>query len=118
VARDGKESILSISVKAFGTPKYVQTVKAGSFNPPPKVDSAILAIENIKPFSAENNSASFMNVVKRGFASKRKLLTNNLGITGEELEKCGIARKARAEELTVEDWRNLATTYPHISGQN
>src|SRR6185312_3875994 len=33
VARDDKESILSISVKVYGEPKYIDTVKAGSFNP-------------------------------------------------------------------------------------
>jgi 16S rRNA (adenine1518-N6/adenine1519-N6)-dimethyltransferase len=43
----GKESILSISVKAYGEPRYIATVKAGSFTPMPKVDSAILSIDNI-----------------------------------------------------------------------
>ena len=47
VARDGKESILSVSVKAFGAPKLVDTVPPGAFTPPPTVDSAILAIENV-----------------------------------------------------------------------
>ncbi len=47
VAQDGRESILSISVKAYGVPKYIDTVKAGAFSPPPKVDSAIIAIEGI-----------------------------------------------------------------------
>ncbi len=47
IARSKKESLLSLSVKAYGTPRYVRTVKAGSFNPPPAVDSAILAIEHI-----------------------------------------------------------------------
>src|SRR3989344_7754683 len=44
VARNNKESILSISVKAYGTPRYIETVKAGSFVPVPKVDSAIMVI--------------------------------------------------------------------------
>jgi len=43
----GKESILSLSVKAFGTPRYIKTVPRGAFAPVPNVDSAILAIENI-----------------------------------------------------------------------
>ncbi|MEK7176013.1 MAG: rRNA adenine dimethyltransferase family protein, partial [Patescibacteria group bacterium] len=42
-----KESILSISVKVYGKPSYIETVKAGSFVPTPQVDSAIIAIENI-----------------------------------------------------------------------
>lgn len=46
-AHDKKESILSISVKAFGTPKIIARVPPGAFTPPPTVDSAILVIENI-----------------------------------------------------------------------
>ena len=34
----GKESLLSISVKAYGRPQYVKTVSAGNFYPVPKVD--------------------------------------------------------------------------------
>lgn len=109
VAKDGRESILSISVKAFGTPHYVQTVKAGSFNPPPKVDSAIIHIDNIKKLD-ERSSTSLMNMVKRGFASKRKLLKNNLETKPEILTACGIPEKARAEQLSVENWRCLVNS--------
>ncbi len=59
VAHDKKESILSISVKVFGTPKYIQTVPARYFSPIPTVDSAILLIENIhNPFLSDGNIAS------------------------------------------------------------
>jgi 16S rRNA (adenine1518-N6/adenine1519-N6)-dimethyltransferase len=47
VAKNKKESLLSISVKAYGTPKLIKIVKAGSFTPAPKVDSAILLIDDI-----------------------------------------------------------------------
>ena len=47
VARSEKESILSLSVKVYGEPKYISTVPAGAFSPPPKVDSAILHIAHI-----------------------------------------------------------------------
>jgi len=47
MARDKKESILSISVKAYGEPKLVMKVPARYFSPQPKVDSAIIAIKNI-----------------------------------------------------------------------
>lgn len=60
VAKDKKESILSISVKAYGKPRYVETVKAGSFSPAPNVDSAILSIENIsKEFFDSFSEAEF-----------------------------------------------------------
>jgi len=47
VARDHKESLLSISVKVYGMPRIVARVSAGSFFPAPRVDSAVLVIENI-----------------------------------------------------------------------
>ncbi|MEK7062994.1 MAG: rRNA adenine dimethyltransferase family protein, partial [Patescibacteria group bacterium] len=33
IARDGKESVLSISIKAFSTPEFGGVIKAGSFYP-------------------------------------------------------------------------------------
>ena len=72
----GKESILSISVKAYGKPKYIQMVKAGSFSPKPKVDSAILLIDNIsKEFFEDFSEEDFFKMVHAGFKSKRKKLT-------------------------------------------
>ncbi|MEK7113685.1 MAG: 16S rRNA (adenine(1518)-N(6)/adenine(1519)-N(6))-dimethyltransferase RsmA, partial [Patescibacteria group bacterium] len=47
VARDGRESLLSISVKAYGEPKIIEKVPARYFSPAPKVDSAVIAIKNI-----------------------------------------------------------------------
>ena len=118
VAQDGKESILSISVKAYGTAKYIGTVKARAFSPPPKVDSAIIAIENIsKDFfdtlachpRENDNEKQFFAMLRKGFAHPRKLLSSNLGITAEKLRACGIAEKARAENLSVENWKLLLT---------
>ncbi len=110
VARDGKESILSMSVKAYGEPKYVQKVPAMLFNPAPKVDSAVLHIANIsKDFFTKHaiTEEQFFKVVKQGFAQKRKKLTNNLSISGETLEQVGVEPKARAETLTLEQWGQL-----------
>ena len=47
MARDGKESILSISIKVYGKPEYGGIIKAGSFYPKPKVDSGIISVRNI-----------------------------------------------------------------------
>lgn len=92
--RAKKESILSISIKAYGEPKYIKTVKAGNFNPKPKVDSAILLIDNIskdffnniipKARPLEEGEKLFFGVVKKGFAHKRKFLISNLsGLTSK-----------------------------------
>jgi 16S rRNA (adenine1518-N6/adenine1519-N6)-dimethyltransferase len=110
VARDGKESILSMSVKVYGEPKYVQKVPAILFKPAPKVDSAILHIANIsKDFfiKCDISEDAFFNILKRGFAQKRKMLTNNLHISSNVLVGLGIEPMARAETLTREQWATL-----------
>ncbi len=115
VARDGKASILSISVEAYGEPKYIGKVSARYFSPEPKVDSAIILIDkiskdNFKDVSEEN----FFQVVKLAFGQKRKTLLKNLNTQGLALgleailEGIGIDPKARAEDLSFEKLLNLA----------
>jgi 16S rRNA (adenine1518-N6/adenine1519-N6)-dimethyltransferase len=109
IARDKKESILSISVKVFGKPKYISTVPAGAFVPAPKVDSAVIHISEISNKIFEQNKITeerFFEVVKAGFAHKRKQLGSNLNgfVDKTKFEECGISTKERAENLKVSDW--------------
>jgi 16S rRNA (adenine1518-N6/adenine1519-N6)-dimethyltransferase len=108
VARDKKESILSISVKIYGQPKLIKKVPARYFSPKPKVDSAILLIDNIStPFKNEGDKKHFFKTLKAGFAHKRKLLKSNLECKIEILEKCNIEENARAEDLAIDNWMCL-----------
>ena len=110
MARDSKESILSISIKAYGKPQYGGIIKAGSFNPKPKVDSAIISVRNIskeKFIGAKIKEIKFFEILKKGFGHKRKILMKNLGTNKEIFKKCNIPEKIRAENLKVEDWINL-----------
>lgn len=108
VARSKKESILSLSVKVYGVPKYVDTVKRGNFNPPPKVDSAILAItdisrKNFKTISEE----TFFTLIKAAFGQKRKTLAGNVKrALGIELP---VDKNVRAEDVPLTEWLVLAT---------
>ena len=108
VARDKKESILSISVKIFGEPKYIATVKKEAFKPSPKVDSAILHISNISKEKLKNvTEERFFEVVKSGFSHKRKQLGSNLKETIKEegaFSKCDVNKTDRAEDLSLEQW--------------
>ena len=118
VAKDGKESILSISVKAYGEPKVIMKVSRGSFDPMPNVDSAILEISDISEnFFTQNgkkiDEKKFFEIVKAGFAHKRKILSANLKeILGENLPQIfaelNLSPNARAEDLKIQDWINLA----------
>lgn len=114
VARDGKGSILSNSVKAYGIPKVVKVVPRGAFRPIPAVDSAILAIENVsREFFDDFSEDDFFRILKAGFAGKRKQLHGNLRAvsTPEEIikacEVCDIAPTTRAETLKLEEWACL-----------
>ncbi|MDO8552475.1 MAG: 16S rRNA (adenine(1518)-N(6)/adenine(1519)-N(6))-dimethyltransferase RsmA [bacterium] len=111
----GKESLLSLSVKAYGTPKIVVKVPRGNFSPAPNVDSAILLVENIsRDFFSSISEELFFKVIHAGFKSKRKFLLNNLAGTFEKeivaraFTECGISMKARAEDVPLEKWKALA----------
>ena len=111
---DTKESLLSLSVKVYGTPKIIATVSRGNFSPPPQVDSAIIAITDIsKKNFAHVSEEYFFKVLHAGFAAKRKMLAGNLrNIVSEEkilpaLAAAGINAKARSEEVHVEQWLAL-----------
>ncbi|HTR18544.1 MAG TPA: 16S rRNA (adenine(1518)-N(6)/adenine(1519)-N(6))-dimethyltransferase RsmA [Candidatus Paceibacterota bacterium] len=114
LARDKKESILSISVKAYGKPEIAAKVARGNFAPPPSVDSAILVVRNIsKAFFGEIDEGSFFKVVRTGFSSKRKFLAGNLAKEyGREkaaraLAAAEVPEKARAEDVSLEAWRKM-----------
>ena len=109
------ESILSLSVKVYGTPRIIEKVSRKSFSPAPSVDSAILLVDNIsRTFFTSIDEAHFFEVVRTGFASKRKFLLNNLGVRFDKeaaraaLIHLGIDEKARAETITSTQWGMLA----------
>ncbi len=115
-ARDGKESILSLSVKAYGEPKLVYKVSRGSFNPAPTVDSAVLQIKNISRahFKNQYHEQIFFKAVKQGFAHKRKYLLSNLKDAFPEsnlpllFQDLEISEKIRAEDVTLPVWLTLS----------
>lgn len=115
LARGGKESILSLSVKAYGEPSIAAKVSKGNFSPPPSVDSAILVVKHIsRDFFADIDEKFFFEVVRRGFSSKRKMLANNLGAYfGREKVLCALAElrvseKIRAEDVVLSQWKEIA----------
>ncbi len=107
-----KESILSIAVKAYATPRLVVKVPRGAFVPAPNVDSAVVAFENISKDIFIKNKMSekdFFEIVKAGFAHKRKKLGGNLKPIIDKLNKNFLetVKDKRAEELTLKDWVEL-----------
>lgn len=114
VARSKKESILSLSVKAYSTPTYEFTVPRGAFRPAPNVDSAVLSIRNIskKNFASRDDEWRFFALIRAGFAHKRKHVAKNLAEAAlssrEALWAAGVSEGARAEDLLLSVWLALS----------
>ncbi len=111
-AGPGDLSLPAIAVQLYGRPQIIALVRAASFWPAPKVDSAILRISDIsqKPRYSIPDLDRFWRVVRQGFSSPRKQLHNNLRTDASRLAKLGINPKARAQELSIEQWIKLAAT--------
>lgn len=107
IARSKKESILSLSVKAYGTPKREFVVPRGAFRPAPNVDSAVLAVRDIsrRNFPTRADEKRFFELLHVGFAHKRKFVRKNLGEFGYPVG--GIPEKARAEDIGLQAWLAL-----------
>jgi 16S rRNA (adenine1518-N6/adenine1519-N6)-dimethyltransferase len=115
IAHDGKESMLSISVKAYGTPIMIRKVGRGSFRPEPTVDSAVIRIEKINnPFSSRDEEKRFFDIMRAGFAQKRKKLSRNLESVAKKevidtaFKTLSLGENTRAEDVTPSLWIELA----------
>ena len=102
--------LLSVTAQFYTRPKLMFTIPPGAFQPPPKVESALVRMV-VEPRDAAN--PEFFRLLKVAFAQKRKTLYNNLKAAfGAEnarraLERTGIAASSRAEQLPLERFREL-----------
>lgn len=94
--------------------EFICDVPAKAFQPPPKVDSAVIRLRPRAIAQPALNPRHLENLIKAGFSSKRKMLRNNLKSTIDPdlltqiLESLGINLQARAEDLSVEQWVELS----------
>ncbi|CAN5243737.1 16S rRNA (adenine(1518)-N(6)/adenine(1519)-N(6))-dimethyltransferaseRsmA [soil metagenome] len=100
--------ILSVLLQAFYKIEYLFTVKPHVFNPPPKVDSAVIRLTRNEVIELECDEKLFFRIVKQGFNNRRKTLRNalkpiNLPPEITELDLLNM----RAEQLSVQDFINL-----------
>lgn len=76
-----------------------------AFNPPPKVDSAVVRLDPYREAPvAVGSEVFFARLVKHAFAQRRKMLRNALsGLLSEsQIAEAGVDPKARAETLSLE----------------
>jgi 16S rRNA (adenine1518-N6/adenine1519-N6)-dimethyltransferase len=70
--------ITSVLLQAFYKCEYLFKVEPGSFNPPPKVMSAVIRLTRKEGFELDCDEAKFRKVVKAAFNQRRKMLRNTL----------------------------------------
>jgi len=105
---------LSVRVQYLADCEYICDVPAKAFYPPPKVDSAVIRLRPRPIEHPASKPAYLERLLKLGFASKRKMLRNNLqSVVSRDqltqlLEQLEINPQVRAEDLSVEQWVNLA----------
>jgi 16S rRNA (adenine1518-N6/adenine1519-N6)-dimethyltransferase len=115
-ARPGDMSTLSVSVQYYTEASLGILVPAELFTPPPKVDSQILQLAyRAEPLFTGIDTKQFFRVVKAGFSQRRKTLLNTIsgGLhisrveAQHKIESAGLSPQARAQTLTLEEWRKL-----------
>lgn len=70
--------ITSVLLQAFYKTEYLFTVERGSFNPPPKVLSAVIRLTRKDDFELGCDERMFRTLVKTAFNNRRKMLRNTL----------------------------------------
>ena len=109
---------LSTFAQFYSRPEILLRLPPGAFRPPPKVASALVALA---PPGARTrlhviDEHGFLEFLKGCFAQKRKMLRNNLRalpnplnaeLADRAIEQAGIAARARAEELTLDEFARL-----------
>jgi 16S rRNA (adenine1518-N6/adenine1519-N6)-dimethyltransferase len=91
--------------------RYLFTVPPGSFDPAPKVDSAIVRLTPRKEIKhPAKNFDVFEKIVKAAFAQRRKTLRNNLkGLVDDaQLTSIDVDPSARAETLSIKTFIDIA----------
>ena len=108
---------VSIAVRYYCEPKVLFQVSRGSFMPAPDVDSTVIRLDIRKqPTVDVKREEDFFRVVKAAFSRRRKTLSNTLssGLSmnktqiAELLERAGVASNLRAEQLSMQQFADIA----------
>ena len=120
VAGSGKQSVLSLSIGAYGVAERLFDVPSTAFWPEPDVQSAVVRIDRRAEPAVDlppGQLARFFVLVRAGFTEPRKQLHNGLrsalGLTREEtqalLAVADLDPALRAQHLDLDDWQRLHT---------
>lgn len=105
----GKDyGVISVLTQAFYEGKMLFNVSKGNFNPPPKVESAVIRLTRKENQELNYDFALFRNIVKTTFNQRRKMLRNTLkGFVKDETILEEPFFQKRPEELSVAEFIEL-----------
>jgi 16S rRNA (adenine1518-N6/adenine1519-N6)-dimethyltransferase len=109
-AKEGNKTygVISVLVQAYFKVEYLFEVSEQSFNPPPKVKSAVIRLLPLEKYVEMKDEASFIKLVKAAFNQRRKTLRNAVRhLFDDDLLKDEIFNK-RAEQLSVKQFGELS----------
>lgn len=105
---------LSVATQLAAETKLLFKVPPGAFSPPPKVDSAVIRLTPRRREGEAADPTPLLAFIGLCFRQKRKTLRNNLSsIFGKELVETLPEAGLRAEQLTIDQFRDL---YRRITG--
>ena len=124
-AGDDNYGAITAVIGYYASVKRLFTVKAGSFDPKPKVDSAVIRFDVFeKPPVDLLDKKTFFDVIKAAFAQRRKTLLNSLSsFFGNDLTKtqiadiineAGLKETVRGESLNINQFATISNSIYQI----
>jgi 16S rRNA (adenine1518-N6/adenine1519-N6)-dimethyltransferase len=100
--------ILSVFLRAWYHTEYLFGVPPQVFNPPPKVQSAVIRLTRNEMTELGCNEKLFRQVVKQAFNQRRKMLRNSLKSFSPRIDELDAdLLTKRPEQLSVSEFVNL-----------
>ncbi len=111
--------VISVLVQAFYEGELLLNVDKSFFNPPPKVQSAVIRLTRKENQDLGCNEKLFRQVVKQAFSQRRKMLRNTMKtyIKGDPLLEAEFF-KQRPEQLSIENFVMLTNWIEQRINQN
>lgn len=102
--------ILSVLTQAYYTGSKQMKLGPGHFNPPPKVDSAVIKLNRREKPLITSSYEDFRKIVKVAFNQRRKMLRNSLKeFIRTDSQKNHPLMNHRPEKLSVENFDELTS---------
>lgn len=116
--KDKEYGAITVSVQYYSEPQIIIDVPKENFLPAPEVDSCVIRLDmREKPPVFLKDEKLFFRLVKGAFTQRRKTINNSLTCSGKSkeeimaaLDKLGIDSKLRAENLSIQQYADIANT--------